>query len=118
MRLNPVLGQTFRTNRADDVLPLATPMYGTDGKMHNEIIVQKGTWVVVDIASANRRKDVWGEDAETFNPERWLKTAEDEAVPLTKTPGVVYGSLLNFLAGSECLTESVTFKDRLTFGVR
>ncbi|KAJ6449850.1 cytochrome P450, partial [Mycena sanguinolenta] len=102
MRLNPALGQTFRTKRADDVLPLSKPMLGTDGKLHTQISVTKGTMVVINIASSNRRKDVWGDDAEDFNPGRWLST-EDKAitVPLAKTPGMVYGSILNFLAGSK-----------------
>ncbi|KAI0031071.1 cytochrome P450 [Vararia minispora EC-137] len=98
MRLNPALGQTFRTNRSDDVLPLSEPIRGTDGKMRDQIAVSAGTVVVVDIASSNRRKDVWGDDADDFRPERWLK--EDAVLPLTKTPGVVYGSVLNFLAGN------------------
>jgi hypothetical protein len=99
MRLNPVLGQTFRTNRVADVLPLSEPLLGLDGKFHNQLSVSKDTVVVINIASSNRRKDVWGDDAELFNPERWLKT-EDKTVPLEKTPGIVYGSILNFLAGS------------------
>ncbi|KAJ7346262.1 cytochrome P450 [Mycena albidolilacea] len=99
MRLNPVLGQTFRTNRVADVLPLSEPLLGLDGKFHNQLSVSKDTVVVINIASSNRRKDVWGDDAELFNPERWLKT-EDKTVPLEKTPGIVYGSILNFLAGN------------------
>ncbi|KAG6829533.1 hypothetical protein H0H92_004270 [Tricholoma furcatifolium] len=99
MRMNPVLGQIARSNRADDVLPLTQPIHTPDGRVLTEIAVKKGTWAVIDIASSNRRKDVWGEDAETFNPERWLKS-EEQTVPLTKTPGVVYGSLMNFMAGN------------------
>ncbi|KAF8066772.1 cytochrome P450 [Lyophyllum atratum] len=99
MRLNPVLGQTSRVNRADDVLPLTTPIQGTDGKMLSQIAVSKGTWVVIDVASSNRRKDVWGEDADKFNPDRWLRTGK-AALPMAKTPGAVYGSLLGFMAGN------------------
>ncbi|KAF7372787.1 Cytochrome P450 [Mycena sanguinolenta] len=98
MRLNPALGQTFRTNRADDVLPLSRPMLGTDGRLHTQLSVSKGTVVVINIASSNRRKDVWGDDAEEFNPGRWLNNGL--TVPLEKTPGMVYGSILNFLAGN------------------
>ncbi|KAG6824323.1 hypothetical protein H0H93_002200, partial [Arthromyces matolae] len=99
MRLNPVLGQIARSNRADDILPLTEPIITQDGRTLTEIAVSKGTWVVVDIASSNRRKDVWGEDADVFNPDRWLKTGE-ESVPKTKTPGNVYGNLMNFMAGN------------------
>lgn len=89
------------------MLPLCDPIQGTDGKLRHEIAVEKNTVVVIDIASANRRKDLWGEDAEEFKPERWLKTGEG-AVPLGKTPGVMYGSLLNFLAGSEYFISVLT----------
>ncbi|GLB34391.1 hypothetical protein LshimejAT787_0112750 [Lyophyllum shimeji] len=99
MRLNPALGQTTRVNRADDVLPLTDPIVGTNGEVLNQIAVKKGTWVVVDITSSNRRKDVWGEDADTFNPDRWFRTGE-AAVPMAKTPGSIYGSLLGFVAGN------------------
>ncbi|KAG5729856.1 hypothetical protein E4T56_gene13850 [Termitomyces sp. T112] len=98
MRLNPVLGQIARSNRADDVLPLTEPIDTPDGRTLTEIAVSKGTWVVIDIASSNRRKDVWGEDSESFDPERWLKS--EQSLPLTKTPGNVYGNLMNFMAGN------------------
>lgn len=86
-------------NRVDDVLPLSQPMHCVDGKLRSEISVSKGTVVIIDIASSNRRKDVWGEDADMFNPERWL--VEQNPVPFVRTPGVVYGSVLNFVAGSK-----------------
>ncbi|KIJ36043.1 hypothetical protein M422DRAFT_261592 [Sphaerobolus stellatus SS14] len=99
MRLNPILSESYRTNRADDVLPLSEPIQGTDGKVYNELTVSKGTIVVVDVTSTNRRKDLWGEDADQFNPERWLKEGE-KAVPLAKAPGVVFGAMLSFMAGN------------------
>lgn len=99
MRLNPALGQAARANSTDDVIPLSEPIRGTDGQLRSEVAVSKGTIIVVDIASSNRRKDVWGENADIFDPERWL--VNNNAIPLVRTPGVVFGSVLNFLAGSK-----------------
>ncbi|KAJ7639233.1 cytochrome P450 [Roridomyces roridus] len=99
MRMNPVLGQTFRTNRAADVLPLSEPILCTDGKMRSEIAVAEGTLVVIDIVGSNLREDVWGKDAREFRAERWLES-EEKVAPREKTPGMVYGSVLNFLAGN------------------
>jgi len=34
-----------------------------------------GTWVGWNLRSMFRRKDIWGDDAELFRPERWLEAA-------------------------------------------
>jgi len=34
-----------------------------------------GTWVGWNLRSMFRRKDLWGDDAELFRPERWLEAA-------------------------------------------
>uniref|UniRef100_A0A914HV24 Cytochrome P450 n=1 Tax=Globodera rostochiensis TaxID=31243 RepID=A0A914HV24_GLORO len=38
-----------------------------------EHTVEEGTVVIVDVLSVHRDKNVWGEDAEQFRPERWLE---------------------------------------------
>ncbi|KAJ7253779.1 hypothetical protein C8J57DRAFT_1518942 [Mycena rebaudengoi] len=62
--------------------------------------MSKGTVVVIHIASPNRRKDVWdGQDR-----------------PLEKTSGMVYGSILNFLAGNRtCLGWRIAVLELQTF---
>ncbi|KAL3091887.1 hypothetical protein niasHS_004950 [Heterodera schachtii] len=37
-----------------------------------EFLVEKGTGVAVDVYSFHRNKELWGEDADEFRPERWL----------------------------------------------
>ncbi|KAG9652731.1 cytochrome P450 alkane hydroxylase-like protein, partial [Aureobasidium melanogenum] len=67
MRLYPVTPiLPPRVANKDTVLPLGG---GKDGK--SPLFVPKGTALIVNIHSANRRKDVYGEDAEAFRPERW-----------------------------------------------
>ena len=56
----------------DTVLPLSTPIVGTDGQPITELIVPAGTMVWVNIFGLNRDKDIWGPDADEWKPERWL----------------------------------------------
>uniref|UniRef100_A0A914IEG0 Cytochrome P450 n=1 Tax=Globodera rostochiensis TaxID=31243 RepID=A0A914IEG0_GLORO len=37
-----------------------------------ELTVNNGTGVAIDVYSVHRNKELWGEDAEEFRPERWL----------------------------------------------
>lgn len=50
----------------DSTLPLGG---GPDGK--SPIFVQKGDVIQVNKSVMHRDKDVWGEDADEFNPDRW-----------------------------------------------
>lgn len=67
MRLYPVTPMLPpRVANKDTVLPLGG---GKDGK--SPLFVPKGSFMSVHIYAANRRKEVYGEDAEEFRPERW-----------------------------------------------
>lgn len=50
----------------DAILPVGG---GADGL--SPIYVRKGTEVAFDIAALQRRRDLWGADADDFRPERW-----------------------------------------------
>ncbi len=69
------------------MLPLSTPVRGLDGKMLHEIPVPKDTTVVVGLLSSNQNKQIWGEDALEWKPERWLSPLP-ETVTEAKIPGV------------------------------
>lgn len=58
----------FRTCLTDTILPVGG---GPDGK--SPIFVQKGDVVQVNKYVMHRDKDIWGEDAEEYRPERWEK---------------------------------------------
>ncbi|CAD5235128.1 unnamed protein product [Bursaphelenchus xylophilus] len=44
------------------------------------IEIQQGDCIEVDVVSYHRRKDVWGEDAEEFRPERFLEESKTEQI--------------------------------------
>ena len=72
----------------DSVLPLVWPVKSADGKGEvKEVLVPKGTDVVVSILSANRSKKIWGEDAEVWKPSRWLEPLP-ESISKAHLPGV------------------------------
>ncbi|KAI0716355.1 cytochrome P450 [Earliella scabrosa] len=82
----------------DTVLPLGTPIKGTDGQPITELVVPAGTMVWVNILGLNRDKDIWGTDAHEWKPERWLAplpaSVADAHVPS------VFANTMTFLAGS------------------
>ena len=66
MRLYPVVPGNARTAVVDTILPLGG---GEDGK--SPIFIPKGQIVQYSVYAMHRRKDLYGEDAEEFKPERW-----------------------------------------------
>ena len=68
LRLNPPVALNAREAVRDTVLPRGG---GPDGK--EPIFVPKGTNVRYQPWCMQRRKDLYGEDAEEFRPERWEK---------------------------------------------
>ncbi|KAL1756807.1 cytochrome P450 [Schizophyllum commune] len=97
LRLYPPAPQLLRRVKKDVVLPFSKPIIGEDGREMSEVLVPAGTVVVIAIMNANRNKEIWGEDADEWKPERWL-----EPLPASVTdahiPGV-YGNLMTFLGG-------------------
>ncbi|UKZ80120.1 hypothetical protein TrVFT333_007885 [Trichoderma virens FT-333] len=66
LRLWPPLPSNMRTSNKDIVLPKGG---GLDGQ--SPVFVPKGTDCRFSTYSLHRRKDLYGEDAEEFRPERW-----------------------------------------------
>lgn len=73
LRLFPVVPDNHRQAEVDTVLPVGG---GEDGK--SPVFVQKGQIVHWSLYTMHRRKDLYGEDAEEFKPERWLDQGEDK----------------------------------------
>lgn len=65
-RLHHPLGLNVRVAFNDVTLPTGG---GKSGK--EPLAVQKGTTIIYSLMGMQRRKDIYGEDAEVFRPERW-----------------------------------------------
>ncbi|KAI0373454.1 cytochrome P450 [Pilatotrama ljubarskyi] len=94
LRLYSPVVMLIREAQKDDVLPLSEPAVDRYGKMHNEIRIGKGNRVAIPILAMHRSKDIWGNDALEFRPERWLNPPE----AIASMPGV-WGHLLSFIGG-------------------
>ncbi|KZV64469.1 cytochrome P450 [Peniophora sp. CONT] len=94
MRLHPIVWILAREAGQDDVIPLATPITTKSGQKVSSVTVRKGQGVDVCIHTYNRNADVWGPDANEWNPDRFIKMDKDSAVPLG-----LHANLLNFSGG-------------------
>ncbi|KAF5345368.1 hypothetical protein D9758_008507 [Tetrapyrgos nigripes] len=95
LRFHPAVYANYRRPARDDVLPLSQPIRATNGDILTELPVAKGTKLVLSLAGYHRNKEVFGEDADVFNPDRWFR---DTAVKKGRSLGV-YGNLLTFAGG-------------------
>jgi len=59
--------------------------------------VRKGDKVYIPIRAINTAKELWGENAENFRPERWIEASIPEAVRAIPS---VWGNNMSFLSGS------------------
>ncbi|TCD66398.1 cytochrome P450-dit2 [Steccherinum ochraceum] len=81
----------------ETVLPLWHPVVDTRGQTMHQIALEKGTTVIMGLYSYNRRKDIWGEDADQWKPERWLSPLPEKVRTLQS--GAVYSNLMTFIGG-------------------
>ncbi|GAA5925029.1 hypothetical protein JCM1841_004053 [Sporobolomyces salmonicolor] len=96
LRLEPALATTPRVSLKDDLIPLsATVPSATDPSCTlSHVRVKKGQVIYLGIYAANRNKTVFGDDADSFRPERWI----DPACKIESKMGV-WAGLMTFLAG-------------------
>ncbi|KAL2069998.1 hypothetical protein VTL71DRAFT_14678 [Oculimacula yallundae] len=69
LRLYPVVPGNARFANKDTTLPLGG---GPDGT--SPIFIPKGSVCAYSVYSMHRRKDIYGPDADVFNPDRWDET--------------------------------------------
>ncbi|QRV93079.1 cytochrome P450 family protein [Ceratobasidium sp. AG-Ba] len=85
-------------------------VFKSNGKKY---YVPKGAQVPISIIHMHRRKDLWGPDADEFDPERWL----DERVKKYVTPNPFI--FLPFSAGPRiCLGQQFAYNESSYFLVR
>ncbi|EED77106.1 predicted protein, partial [Postia placenta Mad-698-R] len=97
LRLYDDIYSPTRTQK-DVVIPLASPLRTLDGSLRNEIVAPKGTIIFLGLLALHRDKDIWGEDANEWKPDRWLRplltTVADAHIP------GVYSPLMTFVGGN------------------
>ncbi|VDB83332.1 unnamed protein product [Peniophora sp. CBMAI 1063] len=94
MRLHPIVPTLFRVAGQDEVLPLQHPIVGEDGQKMSSIPVHKGQIINISVAAYNRNPEVWGVDAASWNPERFVQMDKRSMVSLGP-----YANVGNFAAG-------------------
>ncbi|KAJ4498302.1 cytochrome-450 hydroxylase [Lentinula lateritia] len=97
LRLIPPLHSTLRVATKDDEIPVSYPVHRSDGSVDESaqsIHIAKGTFVHVSVEAFNLDQDVWGEDAWSFNPDRWDNLPEKAR----EQPGL-FSNILSFSAG-------------------
>ena len=71
----------------DMVLPLSKPIVGLNGKEITQVMVPKGTNIILSLLGSNTNPYLWGEDANEWKPERWLSSLP-ETVSEAHMPGI------------------------------
>ncbi|KAF8608828.1 cytochrome-450 hydroxylase [Ceratobasidium sp. AG-I] len=95
LRLIPPVHSSLRVAMEDDVIPTSEPVKLRDGTIADGgIRIKKGTYVHVALEGMNLLRDVWGEDAIEFKPERWNNLPE----AVKQNPGI-YGGMMTFSHG-------------------
>ncbi|WFD23411.1 hypothetical protein MEQU1_002100 [Malassezia equina] len=106
VRMLPSIPSTLRVALKDDVVPLSRPYKRVDGKgTYNSVFIPKGHELFIPLNVISLSKDLWGEDAQVFNPDRWdniPKSVIDAKMP----PGQTF----SFLAGPRsCVGKGIAF---------
>ncbi|KAF8266543.1 cytochrome P450 [Lactarius quietus] len=95
LRLHPIVHTMAREATQDDVIPLGSPIVAKSDEQVSSIHVRKGTPVDVAIGVYNRLPDIWGADANEFNPERFLNIDKSKRSNIG-----VFANLLTFSGGT------------------
>ncbi|PCH40522.1 cytochrome P450 [Wolfiporia cocos MD-104 SS10] len=97
LRLYPTVTLITRMPIQGTILSMGEPVNGLDGRVMKEIMILKGTEIVIGSLGCNANKEMWGEDALEFKPRRWIEELP-AAVTNAPIPGV-YSNLMTFMGG-------------------
>ena len=88
LRLHPVVPGNQRWCNKETVLPRGGGANGT-----SPIVIPRGSETIVNVWAMHRRRDIWGDDADEFKPERWDGLNPGWAyVPFSAGPKICIGS--------------------------
>jgi len=94
LRVYPAAALRERVALKDEVIPLSEGIVTTTGHRITQIPIRKGDQLVLALASYQRLQSLWGDDADSFNPYRWIegRVHQGEAIG-------PYANLLSFFGG-------------------
>ncbi|VDB87090.1 unnamed protein product [Peniophora sp. CBMAI 1063] len=95
LRMYPPVPMLTRAAVENDVIPTAETWTDARGVEQTGVRVAAGDTVTISIMAMHRSKEIWGDDADVFRPERWLGGAPAGAAALTG----VWANSLTFSAG-------------------
>jgi len=72
LRLHPAIPELTRIANEDDIISLNTPIADATGRVIDHVAIAKGTLVATSMQYVNKCERVWGPDAASLRPERWL----------------------------------------------
>ncbi|KAJ5648809.1 Cytochrome P450 E-class CYP52 [Penicillium longicatenatum] len=109
LRLYPVVPFNRRCATKDTTLPRGG---GKDGT--SPIYIRKGQAVMYSTYMLHRRKDIWGEDAEIFNPDRWIRRKVTwEYIPFNGGPRTCIGQQFALVRSSYVLVRLLQKFDKI-----
>ncbi|KAJ5357988.1 Cytochrome P450 E-class CYP52 [Penicillium brevicompactum] len=109
LRLYPVVPFNRRCATKDTTLPRGG---GKDG--NSPIFIRKGRTVMYGTYVLHRRKDIWGEDAEIFNPDRWVgRKVTWEYIPFNGGPRTCIGQQFALMRSSYVLVRLLQRFDKI-----
>ncbi|KEP47409.1 cytochrome P450 family protein [Rhizoctonia solani 123E] len=94
LRVYAVVPMTAREADCDTVIPVGESYTDIYGNIQHGIRVQKGDSIAIPVLAMNRAKDIWGEDALEFKPERW-----DNLPDVVKDMPGIWSHLMTFIHG-------------------
>ncbi|KAI0088170.1 cytochrome P450 [Irpex rosettiformis] len=94
LRFHPIVYHLVRYATKDDVIPLSEPITTATGEVIHEIPIPKGQMIQPSFCTYNRIKSIWGEDADVFNPMRFIDGRVEHAVKVG-----IFSNLMSFSAG-------------------
>ncbi|KAG7096342.1 hypothetical protein E1B28_003786 [Marasmius oreades] len=92
LRFHPIVPDLFREADVDDVIPLDNPVVDASGSVLTQVPVVKGQRVHASIYGYNRNKELWGEDADQWNPNRFTNNKKPTTLGM-------FGNLMTFSGG-------------------
>jgi cytochrome P450 len=109
LRLYPSVPLNAREATRDTSLPCGG---GPDGQ--SRVYIKKGEDVSYSVYAMHRRKDIWGDDAESFVPERWVgRKTGWEYLPFNGGPRICLGQQFALTEAGYVLTRLIQRFDRM-----